>query len=73
LKLVKTFTETLQMMKEAEQKKRPEGWRKKTWMLHRNNAPAHTSLLVSEFLLKQDITVAPNTLLSSFGSCRLIF
>ncbi|PNF27720.1 hypothetical protein B7P43_G12774 [Cryptotermes secundus] len=33
-----------------ERRKRPEGWRIKTWMLHHDNAPAHTSLLIREFL-----------------------
>jgi hypothetical protein len=43
----------------AEQKRRPEGWRNKTWMLHRDNAPAHTSLLVHEFLAKHETIVVP--------------
>jgi hypothetical protein len=52
------------MLKEAEQRKRPEGQRDKPWMLH-DNTPAHTSLLVCESLVKHDMTVIPQPLSSS--------
>jgi hypothetical protein len=47
---------------EAEWRKRPEGRRHKTWGLglHHDNAPAHTSLLIHEFLGKHETTVIPN-------------
>jgi hypothetical protein len=45
-------------LREAERRKWPVGWRNKTWMLHHDNAPAHTSLLVCEFLAKHE-TVVP--------------
>jgi transposase len=47
----------MKRLREAERRKRPEGWRKKTWMLHHDNAPAHTSPLVREFLAKHETTV----------------
>jgi hypothetical protein len=46
-------------LREAERRKRPEWWRNKSWMLHHDNVPAHMSLLVCEFLLKHEMTVAP--------------
>jgi hypothetical protein len=48
----------MKWLREAERRKRPEGRRNKTWMLHHDNAPAHTSL-VSEFLVKYETTVVP--------------
>jgi hypothetical protein len=43
-------------------------------MLHHDNAPAHTSLLICELLAKQEMTVIPPTaLLSRFGPCGLSF
>ena len=38
-------------------RKRPEAWTNKIWMLHHDNAPAHASLLIREFLAKQDTIV----------------
>jgi transposase len=49
------------MFKEAEGRKRPEGWGNKTWMLHHDNAHAHTSLLVSEFLTEHETTGVPQS------------
>jgi hypothetical protein len=53
------YMEVMKRLREAERRKRPEGWRNKTWMLHHNNTPAHTSLLVHEFLAKHKMTVVP--------------
>jgi hypothetical protein len=49
------------MFKEAEGRKRPESWGNKTWMLHHDNASAHTSLLVSEFLTEHETTGVPQS------------
>ena len=38
-------------------RKGPEAWTNKTWMLHHDNAPAHASLLIREFLAKQETIV----------------
>jgi hypothetical protein len=46
-------------LREAKRRKKPEWWRNKTWMLHHNNAPAHMSFLVSEFLAKHETNVIP--------------
>ena len=40
-------------------RKRSEAWTNKTWMLHHDNAPPHASLLIREFLAKQDRIVVP--------------
>jgi len=42
-------------------RKRPEAWTNKTWMLHHDNVPAHASLLIREFLAKQDKIVVPQS------------
>jgi hypothetical protein len=46
-------------LREAEKRKRPEGWRSKTWMLHHDSTPAHTSLLVPELSAKHETFVVP--------------
>jgi transposase len=53
------YLEVTKRLREADRRKRPEGWRNKTWMLHHDNAPAHTSLLIREFLAKHEMTVIP--------------
>jgi hypothetical protein len=39
---------------------RPEIWRHKTWLLHRDNAPSHTYLFTRECFTKNNLTVVPN-------------
>ena len=41
-------------------RKRPELWETQTWMLHRNNAPAHVLLLIRSYLAKHQISVVPH-------------
>jgi hypothetical protein len=50
--------EVIKRLRQAERRMRPEGWIDKPWMLH-HNAPAHTSLLVREFLTNHETTVVP--------------
>jgi transposase len=38
-------------------KKRPELWKKKSWILHQDNAPAHNALAVKQFLADKCISV----------------
>jgi len=40
----------------------PELWRSGEWLLHHNNAPAHTALSVRQFLTKNGMTTASNPL-----------
>ena len=44
------YCEVLRWMRENVRQKRPEMWKNRDWLLHHDNAPAHTSLLVREFL-----------------------
>ena len=41
-------------------RKRPEMWKNRNWLLHHDNAPAHTSLVVREFLTKKNTTTVPH-------------
>ena len=53
------YLNILQHLREAVWRKRPEAWTNNTWMLHHDNAPAHVSLLIREFLMKHETTVVP--------------
>jgi transposase len=53
------YMEVMKCLREAEWRKRPEGGRNKTWMLHRDNAPDHTSLFICQFLARHETTVVP--------------
>jgi len=46
------YVEVLRRLRESVRRKRPEEWRDGDWILHHDNAPAHTSLLVQWFLAK---------------------
>ena len=46
-------------LREAIRKKRPILWRSNSWMLHHDNAPAHRSSLVSDFLEKHGTVTVP--------------
>jgi len=41
-------------------RKRNELWENQTWMLHHDNAPAHTSLLIRSYLAKHQTSVVPH-------------
>jgi len=38
----------------------PKLWREQTWLLHHDNAPAHTSVLTQQILVKGKIAVIPH-------------
>ena len=40
--------------------KRPEVWKNGDWLLHRDNVPAHTSLVVRELLTNSNMTTVPH-------------
>ncbi|UYV78297.1 hypothetical protein LAZ67_16000889 [Cordylochernes scorpioides] len=44
----------LQVMRKAIRKKHPDLWKNKNWLLHHDNVPAHTSLLVRDLLSKNN-------------------
>ena len=55
------YLNVLKRLRVAVRRKSPEAWTNNTWMLHYDNAPAHASLLIREFLTKHETTVVPQT------------
>ena len=53
------YLNVLKRLREAVRRERVEAWTKNTWMLHHDNAPAHGSLFIREFLTKHETTVVP--------------
>jgi hypothetical protein len=53
----KYYLEGLTKLRERMRKKRPEMSKKKSWILHQNNAPAHKALTVKQFLANKCIPV----------------
>ena len=52
------YLEVLKRLRDAVRRKRPELWRSGEWLLHQDNAPAHTALSVRQFLTKNGMTPA---------------
>jgi len=46
------YVEVLRHLRESVRQKEPEKWWNGDWILHHDNAPAHTSHLVQQFLTK---------------------
>ena len=53
------YLQVMRNLREAIRQKRPDLWKNKNWLLHHDNAPAHTSLLVREFLTKNNTLMMP--------------
>ena len=51
------YLEVLKKLREKVGRKRPELFANNSWILHHDNAPAHTALSVREFLTTKQITV----------------
>ena len=49
------YLEVLRRLRDAVRRKRPEKWRRNSWFLHHDNAPAHRALSIREFLAKHNI------------------
>ena len=47
-------------LRDAVRRKRSEKWRTKSWFLLNDNAPAHRSVLVKDFLTKNNVTTLQN-------------
>ena len=68
------YLEVLERLHEKVRRKRPELFANNSWILHHDNAPAHTALSVREFLATKQITVlehpaySPNLAPSDFFS-----
>ena len=57
----KYYLQVQRRLREVIRKKRPDLWKNKSWLLHHDNAPAHTSLLVREFLAKNNTVTMPHS------------
>jgi hypothetical protein len=53
----------LRWIKENIQRKCPDKWRNISWALHHDNAPAHMSLVVWQFLASMNMTIIPPPLI----------
>ncbi|UYV68829.1 hypothetical protein LAZ67_6001150 [Cordylochernes scorpioides] len=53
------YLQAMRNLHEAIRQKRPDLWKNKNWLLHHDNAPAHTSLLVRDFLVKSYTLMMP--------------
>jgi len=60
----KFYCEVLRRLRENVRRKQPEMWKNGDWLLHHDNAPAHISLVVREFLTKNDMTTVPHPVYS---------
>ena len=56
----KFYCEVLRRLRENVRCKQPEMWKNGNWLLHHDNAPAHTSLVMREFLTKNNVTTVPH-------------
>ncbi|WP_189514017.1 transposase, partial [Streptomyces narbonensis] len=54
------YIEVMRRLREKIRRKRPAAWEANSWMLHQDNAPAHSSLLVQQFFAKTSTTVMPH-------------
>jgi len=54
------YCEVLQRLREKVQRHRPQLWREQTWLLHHDNALAHTAVLTQEFLAANKIPLIPH-------------
>ncbi|UYV65333.1 hypothetical protein LAZ67_3003977 [Cordylochernes scorpioides] len=55
----KYYLQVMRNLREAIRQKRPDLWKNKNWLLHHDNAPAHTLLLVRDFLTKNNTPMMP--------------
>ncbi|UYV67212.1 POLR2B [Cordylochernes scorpioides] len=53
------YLQVMRNLREAIRQKRPDLWKNKNWLLHHDNDPAHTSLLVRDFLAKNNTLMMP--------------
>jgi len=50
----------LKRLRERVRRTRPELWRSGEWLIHHDNAPAHTALRIRQFLTSQGMTLVPH-------------
>jgi transposase len=54
------YIDILRLLKGAVGRKRRETWRINSWFIFHDNAPAHWSVLVKDFLAKNNVTTLEN-------------
>lgn len=54
------YLAVMKRLRDAIRRKRPDLWANKSWILHHDNAPAHTSMLVRNYLAKHSVNIAPH-------------
>jgi len=55
------YRDVLRRLRKNVRRKRPQKWRNQNLIIHHDNAPAHSSFKVSQFLAKNSMTVIPHT------------
>jgi len=58
------YVEVLKHLGDRVRRVRPELWEGRRWILHHDNAPAHSALIVRELLARNSITVLEHLLYS---------
>jgi [histone H3]-lysine36 N-dimethyltransferase SETMAR len=53
------YVNVLKRLRNAIRRKRPDLWATQDWMLLHDNAPAHRSVIVQQYLAKHSVTVLP--------------
>jgi len=56
----KFYCEVLRGLRENVRRKPPEMWKNGEWLLHHDNVPTHTSLVVREFLTRNNMITVPH-------------
>ena len=54
------YCDVLRRLRENVRRKRPQKWQSQNLIIHHDNAPAHRSFKVSQFLAKNNMTVVPH-------------
>ena len=54
------YREVLKQLRDGIRCKHTDKWKKNNWFIHHDNVPAHTSLVVQQFLTPKNITVIPH-------------
>ena len=68
------YKEVLTCLVNKVRQKRKASWAGKTWILHHDNAPAHTALSVKQFLVSKEITTLRYPLYSpNLAPCNFFF
>jgi hypothetical protein len=65
--------DVFRQLRENLRRRRPELWREKTWLLHHDNAPSHTSVLTQQLQARYKMAVIPHPPYSTdLVTCELL-